>query len=34
MLRSLLPKAYKRFLCLPLLGSIADGFHDWLVANS
>ena len=33
MLRSLLPKAHEKFLCLPLLGSIADGFHDWLAAN-
>ena len=34
MLRSLLPKAHKKFLCLPLLGPIVDGFHDWLAANS
>ncbi len=34
MLRSLFPKAHQKFLCLPLLGSIADGFHDWLAANS
>jgi integrase/recombinase XerD len=34
MLHSLLPKAYHRFLSLPLLGPIADGFDDWLVANA
>ena len=34
MLLSLLPKAHQKFLCLPLLGPIADGFHDWLAANS
>jgi site-specific recombinase XerD len=34
MLRSLFPKSHKKFLCLPLLGVIADGFDDWLVANS
>jgi hypothetical protein len=33
MLLSLLPKAHKKFLCLPLLGHIADEFHDWLAAN-
>lgn len=30
MLRSLLPKAHRKYLSLPLLGSIADGFDDWL----
>lgn len=30
MLRSLLPKAHHKFLSLPLLGPIADGFDDWL----
>lgn len=34
MLRSLLPKSHKKFLSLPLLGPIADGFDDWLAANS
>jgi integrase/recombinase XerD len=33
MLHSLLPRAYQRFLSLPLLGPIADGFDDWLVTN-
>jgi integrase/recombinase XerD len=34
MLSSLFPKSHKKFLYLPLLGPIADGFDDWLVANS
>jgi site-specific recombinase XerD len=33
MLRSLLPRAHHKFLSLPLLGSISDGFDDWLAAN-
>ena len=33
MLHSLLPKAHARTLTLPLLGSIADGFDDWLAVN-
>jgi site-specific recombinase XerD len=33
MLHSLLPKAHRKFLSLPLLGPIADGFDDWLAAN-
>jgi hypothetical protein len=33
MLRSLLPRAHQKFLSLPLLGSISDGFDDWLAAN-
>lgn len=33
MLRSLLPKAHHKFLSLPLLGPITDGFDDWLAAN-
>jgi integrase/recombinase XerD len=33
MLRSILPKAHHRFLSLPLLGPITDGFDDWLAAN-
>jgi integrase/recombinase XerD len=33
MLHFLLPKAHAKTLALPLLGSIADGFDDWLVVN-
>jgi hypothetical protein len=33
MLHSLFPRAYGRFLSLPLLGPVADGFDDWLAAN-
>src|SRR5438270_891037 len=33
MLQSLLPKAHQKFRALPLLGSAADGFDDWLAAN-
>ena len=33
MLHSLFPKADCRFLSLPLLGPVADGFDDWLAAN-
>lgn len=33
MLHLLLPKAYRKFLLLPLLGSIIDGFDDWLAIN-
>src|SRR5580693_2078744 len=33
MLQSLLPKAHPKFRALPLLGSFADGFDDWLSAN-
>ena len=33
MLHSLFPKAHHKFLSLPLLGPIADGFDDWLAAN-
>jgi site-specific recombinase XerD len=33
MLRSLLPKAHQKFLSLPLLGPISDGFDDWLAAS-
>jgi site-specific recombinase XerD len=33
MLHSLLPKANYKFLSLPLLGPIADGYDDWLAAN-
>ncbi len=33
MLRSLLPKAHHKFLSLPVLGPITDGFDDWLAAS-
>jgi integrase/recombinase XerD len=33
MLQILLPKAYRKFLSLPLLGPIADGFDDWLASS-
>jgi hypothetical protein len=33
MLHSLLPKAHHRFLSLPVLGPITDGFDDWLAAS-
>jgi integrase/recombinase XerD len=33
MLRSLLPKAHPKFLSMPVLGPIVDGFDDWLAAN-
>ncbi len=33
MLQSLLPKAHHKFRALPLLGSIADGFDDWLASS-
>jgi integrase/recombinase XerD len=33
MLHSLLPKAHAKTLALPLLGSIADGFDDWLAVS-
>jgi len=33
MLHSLFPRAYCRFLSLPLLGSVADGFEDRPAAN-
>jgi hypothetical protein len=33
MLHSLFPQTYCRFLSLPLLGPVADGFDDWLAAN-
>jgi hypothetical protein len=33
MLHSLFPQAHCRFLSLPLLGPVADGFDDWLTAN-
>jgi integrase/recombinase XerD len=33
MLRSLFPNSHRRFLSLPLLGPIAEGFDDWLTFN-
>ena len=33
MLQSLFPKAHSKFRELPLLGSVADGFGDWLAAG-
>lgn len=33
MLHSLLPKAHRSYLSLPVLGSIADEFDDWLAAS-
>jgi integrase/recombinase XerD len=33
MLQSLLPKAHRKSLALPLLGPIVDGFDDWLAVN-
>ena len=33
MLQSLFPKAHSKFRALPLLGSVADGFGDWLAAG-
>jgi hypothetical protein len=30
MLRSAFPRAHQKYFSLPLLGSIADGFDDWL----
>jgi len=33
MLPALLPRAHQKFLSMPLLGSIVDGFDDWLAKN-
>jgi integrase/recombinase XerD len=33
MLQSLLPKAHLKFRSLPLFGSVADGFDDWLATS-
>jgi integrase/recombinase XerD len=33
MLRSLFPRVHHKFLSMPLLGLITDGFDDWLVSN-
>ena len=33
MLHSLLPRAHHKFLAMPLLGPIANGFDDWLAAH-
>jgi len=32
-LHSLYPRAHRRYVSLPLLGSIADGLDDWLASN-
>ncbi len=33
MLRSLFPRVHHKFLSMPLLGLITDGFDDWLASN-
>lgn len=33
MLHSLLPKVYRKYLSLPVLGPVVDGFDDWLAVN-
>lgn len=33
MLDSIFPKVNQKFLSMPLLGPVADGFDDWLAAN-
>ena len=33
MLHSHFPRAHHKFLSMPLLGPVADGFDDWLAAN-
>jgi len=33
MLQSLFPKAHLKFRALPLFGSVADGFDDWLATS-
>src|SRR5262245_13385152 len=33
MLRSVFPRAHQKYLSLPLLGSIANGFDDWLAES-
>ena len=33
MLHSIFPKVGHKFLSMPLLGPVADGFDDWLAAN-
>ena len=33
MLHSIFPKVDHKFLSMPLLGPVADGFDDWLAAN-
>jgi integrase/recombinase XerD len=33
MLKTLLPRAHHKFLSMPLLGSVVDGFDDWLAEN-
>jgi hypothetical protein len=33
MLYSLFPRAHEKYLSLPLLGPITDGFDDWLAGR-
>ena len=33
MLHSTFPRDHHKYLSLPLLGPVADGFDDWLAAN-
>ena len=33
MLHSIFPRVDHKFLSLPMLGPVADGFDDWLTAN-
>jgi len=33
MLRSLFPKVHRKYLSMPVLGPVADGFDDWLAVN-
>jgi integrase/recombinase XerD len=33
MLKSLLPKAHRKYLAMPLLGPVVDGFENWLTSN-
>jgi integrase/recombinase XerD len=34
MLRSLFPRSHRKFLSLPLLGPVVEGFDQWLVTNA
>jgi len=33
MLRTLFPRAHEKFLSMPLLGPVTDGFDEWLAAQ-
>jgi hypothetical protein len=33
MLSDHFPRAYRRYMSLPLLGPLADAFHTWLLAG-